>query len=127
MIHRLLGWFRKLGESEYWRMRALKAEARLEAETWRNREREDTLATVPMRAMGMFGMTPRSAPAGVASQPTRLLQTADPFESLSAMDKMEFQTQWLEAAKTNGIPIDQAKRDFVLMVQRRNLGSESVM
>lgn len=116
-----LGWIRHFAASEYWRMRATRAEARLEAERWRNYFREDSLINVPMRSAGMWPMPPRVGPAERPAE--RAASPSDPvsaFHQLSAMDKSEFYKEVLPDALEHDIPIQQAQAEFVQRVNRRN-------
>jgi hypothetical protein len=105
--------------TEYWRARALEAEACLEAETWRNRTREDELATLYVRGMGMFGLPPRTGPAGRGASVPQLARTASPFDALGAVDRMEFETNWLPDAVANNVPVEQARQRFLMEIAKR--------
>lgn len=108
----------------YWRKRAVKAERALEAEKYRNLEREDTLVTVPMRIQGLWGMPARNAPASLAKQvsaPRQLTQATDPWDALSWADKQEFDMEWKQAAAAAGVSEQQARQQFLLELQNRRI------
>lgn len=119
MIKRIFRWRHWRARARFWRVRALKAEASLEAERYRNLEREDTLVTVPMRLGGLWGMPARDAPAPIKQVNTRtpqLTASTDPWDSLTGADKMEFDLEWKQAAEDAGIPMQEAKRRFLAEV-----------
>ncbi len=121
-MKRFWRWRHWRASSKFWRKRALKAEASLEAERWRNLEREDTLVTVPMRLGGLWGMPPRTGPARmkqVNTPPHALAKPADPWDSLSWADKQEYELQWKDAALAQGIPEYVAKQQFLAELQSR--------
>lgn len=78
--------------------------------------REDELISVPMRAMGMFGMPPRDCPAQMppaAKLQTPLTAVADPFQALNALQKQEWELEWWPDAQAAGITEKQAREDFL--------------
>ncbi len=120
MVRKFFKWRHWRAATKFWRKRALKAEASLEAEMLRNREREDTLITVPMRAMGLFGIPAREAPAPLVrnvSRPTsQLVKSTDPWDSLSWADRQEFDMYWKDDAAAAGVPLMQARERFLAEV-----------
>jgi len=130
MIYKILGYIRHFAAAEYWRARALKAEAQLVAETWRNRFREDSLVNVPMRSAGMWPIPPRVGPAQPPEQrlPPPPSDPVTAFHNLSAIEKMEFQTQWLPDAEAAGVPLSAARQRFVEeLSKRKSLNDEYPM
>ncbi len=122
MIYRLLSRFYHFAQAEYWRGRCLNAEAQLEAEKWRNIYREDSLVNVPMRSMGMWPISPRVGPAqppNMSVSPRRPLDPIAAFNDLGAVDRMEFETNWLPDAEAHNIPLDQAKQKFLAELAKR--------
>lgn len=129
-LFRTLHW---AARTRYWRSRAVKAEAQikaqsaqLQAEQWRNREREDYFVSAAvMGGRGMVGITARSGPAG-AQSPTR--PTTDPWQSLRAIDRMEFETQWLPDALVNNVSETAARARFLQeLASRRAMNDGGVM
>jgi hypothetical protein len=119
-MKRFFKWRHWRASSKFWRKRALKAEAALEAEVVRNREREDTLVTVPMRLGGLWGMPARSAPAvRQVNVPPQLTQSTDPWDGLSWADKQEYEMFWKADAVAAGIPEQQARQQFLMELQTR--------
>ncbi len=121
-MKRFWRWRHWRAQAKFWRKRALKAEASLEAERWRNLEREDTLVTVPMRLGGLWGMPARTGPAPmkqVNQPPRQLTQSADPWDSLSWADKQEYDMQYKDAAAAMGIPEWRSKQEFLAVVESR--------
>jgi hypothetical protein len=119
--------------ARYWRMKCRAAEARYvlleiqaKAEYYRNMSREDTFASAAiLGAKGMFGVAPRVGPAAT-HQPQSILQTVAP--TMSGVDRMEFDTQWLPYAIQNGISPQQAEGDFLKeLAQRKALNDEPMM
>ena len=123
-MFRLLGWLRHFAAAEYWRNRARNAEALLEVETMRNREREDTFvsATV-MGGRNMWGVPPRSGPAMMKQVGASSVAT-DPIQTLTPLERTEFYTQYLEDARRAGIPDKQALSDFLRDVASRKQSNE---
>lgn len=122
MIKRLFRWRHWRARARYWRKRAVSAEAELRAETFRNREREDELVTVPMRMAGLWGMPPRAAPAlKQVNQlaPTPVSTPGDPWHSLSWADKNEFNMYWKPDADAAGVPEHEARQKFLLEIESR--------
>lgn len=124
MIKRLFRWIHWRARARYWRHRALEAEASLEAERWRNLEREDTLVTVPMRMAGLWGMPARSAPATPLTQvnrigPNPISAPTDPWHALSWADKNEFEMFWKADAEAAGVPLQQARQQFLAELASR--------
>jgi hypothetical protein len=116
MIKRFFRWRHWRARAKFWRGRALKAESQLEAERYRNLEREDTLVTVPMRMAGLWGMPAREAPAQPAKQVRQrpaLNAAADPWETLSWADRAEFDMYWKPDAEATGVSLSQARERFL--------------
>lgn len=106
-------------QARYWKRRALLAERLLEAETNRNREREDTFVSASvLGGRGMFGLTPRSAPAEIPRKaiPSQALQT---YDGLTVPERMEYEVEWLPDAVRHGISPAQAKQDFMAELAKR--------
>lgn len=119
---RFFRWRHWRASAKYWRKRALKAEASLEAEIIRNREREDTLITVPMRLGGLWGMPARTAPAVKQVNPIpALARTTDPWDSLTWADKQEFDMFWKADAAAAGVSEHEARQKFLLELQNRRV------
>src|SRR5258705_3544602 len=87
--------------ARHWRARAVRAERELAllrlsllAETYRNRQREDTFASAAVLGQrNMWGIAPRSGPA-VSEQPAKAKpQPLNPY-NLSGADLMEYETFW---------------------------------
>lgn len=124
VVKRLFRWIHWRARSRYWRHRALRAEAQLEAERWRNSEREDTLITVPMRLGGLWGMPARSGPA-----PTKQVSRIAPAPPVTATDpwiaqttpeeRWEFDLYWKQDAQAAGYSDAQAKQEFMRRLQER--------
>ena len=116
-MKRLFRWRHWRARAKFWRHRALKAEASLEAEMWRNRAREDVLVDGHLRAAGLWVMPARDAPAPplkqVNARAPQSATPADPWEKLSGTEKWEFDMEWKSAAEAAGIPLAQAKQDFM--------------
>ena len=128
MILRLLGWLRRIGAAEYWRLRAHRAEAALEAEVWRNRNREDVFVSAAiLGGRGMVGIAPRSAPATLPGTAPRVLQAANPWETLTWHEKAEFETEWLMPAMNQGISKQKAEADFMAELLRRKQHPDEAM
>jgi hypothetical protein len=122
MIRRIFRWRHWRARAKFWRGRALKAEGQLEAERYRNLEREDTLVTVPMRMAGLWGIPARSGPAEPIKQinPTpSLLQSADPWDNLTWGERQEFDMEWKTDAEAAGVPIREARQKFLEEVNKR--------
>jgi len=133
--------FRLLARVRFWKRRAQKAEHRIvelieqyvaevaelkaanDAEMYRNREREDTLITVPMRLGGLWGMPARTGPAAPkqVNRPPQLTASADPWDSLTWADKQEFQMFWKADADAMGIPELQARQQFLATLEKRRV------
>lgn len=140
----MIRFFRLLGRVRYWKRRALVAEQKcldlatgfaadtkemqeqMDAEMYRNRMREDTLTSARgLGAKGMYGLAPRVGPA-LTQKPQSLLEAAAP--SMTAIDKMEFETEWLPYAIQNGFTRQQAERDFLKeLTNRKALNDEPMM
>lgn len=116
-MHQLIRLLRLRSQLRYWRQRALAAEDRLEAETWRNRNREDMFvsATV-MGSRGMFGVSPRVGPAQLA-RPAQQLPLLP--QQMTGAEQLEFNTLWLPDALQSGISRQQAEQDFLIEVAKR--------
>ena len=122
MMKRFFRWQRWRWSSRYWKRRAHKAEALLLAETQRNRAREDTLVTIPVRMAGLmaFGLEPRDAPARMVHHaPRQLTAVLDPWDALSGAERMEFDTFWKADAEAAGISLQQARRQFMAEIEKR--------
>ena len=92
-------------------------ECQLEAETLRNRAREDSLAVTYVRAMGMFAPEPRETPAA-PRMPLRRRAAQSPQTSESEWDRLTTEELlewdiWREDAANANIPIAKAKQDFL--------------
>lgn len=130
-------WLRLLARVRYWRSRALKAETRLievsadaerrvlevtaqaEAESWRNRSREDMFVSAAvMGGRGMIGISPRQGPAELP-QPPRVATVSDPWNALNGIELMEFQTQWLTAGLDKGLTVQQIREDYLRELAHR--------
>ena len=121
-MKRFFRWQRWRWSSRYWKRRAHKAEALLLAETQRNRAREDTLVTVPVRMAGLmaFGLEPRDAPARMVHHaPRQLTAVLDPWDALSGAERMEFEQFYIPDAEAAGVGIAQAKRKFLMDLEKR--------
>lgn len=101
----------------YWRKRAVKAEKLLTAETNRNREREDELATAPIRLGGLFAPPPRVTQAPPIAQPVQ-------SEGLSWADNQEFEMYWKPDAEAANIPVSQAMQKFRQELASRHLNDD---
>ena len=124
MIRRLFRWRHWRARARYWHLRAAKAEASLEAECLRNREREDTLVAVPMRLGGLFGIQPRSAPALARPQSRPIpapIAAASPWDALTWADKQEFDMYWKPDAEAAGISLQQAQQKFLAEIAQRRI------
>lgn len=120
MIRQLLGWCRHFAAVEYWRQRAIKAEAREAAERWRNITREDVFVSAAvLGSRGMMGLAPRNGPAESPQPRTRLTAATNPWDSLTAIERMEFQTQWLPDAIASGVGEQAARARFMADLQQR--------
>lgn len=121
MTRRFFRWQFWRWRYHYWRRRAVNAERKLEAETLRNREREDTLVTVPMRLGGLWGMPARGEPAQIkqVNAAPRLTQPTDPWDGLSWADKQEYEMFWKQDAQAAGVPEQQARQQFLMELQNR--------
>lgn len=120
IFKRLFRWQFWRWRYHYWRKRAVQAERLLEAERWRNQEREDTLVTVPMRMAGLFGMPARSAPA-LTKQVVRpaLVAPTDPWDTLTFADRQEFEMFWKPDAERAGVPMRDAQQKFLQELENR--------
>lgn len=112
--------------SRRWRFRALAAEAKvrflemqLRVESDRNREREDSFvsATV-MGSRGMFGVAPRTGSA-MKQAGQSSTQRTEPWDGLSYAERNEFDMFWKKEAEAAGIPIAQAKQQFMIELASR--------
>ena len=93
-------------------------EKQLEAERYRNLIREDFFVSAAvMGGRGIVGIPPR---VGAAYQPQPLKQPPvyDPYQ-LRGVDLMEFEAEWKPQAEAAGISEHEAKRQFVLELERR--------
>ena len=132
-------WLSQNARRRYWKMRALRSEQKLadllaasndevkelrnllEAERYRNMGREDMFvsATV-MGGRNMFGVPPRTGPAiKQAGYGSTAVNNLDPWERLSFADKQEFEQFWKADAETAGVPIQQARAQFLIELANR--------
>lgn len=120
MFKRLFRWQFWRWRYHYWRRRAVTAERALQSEKDRNRAREDELITVPMRAMGLFGIAPRESPA-LPKQVSRpaLSAPADPWQALTWQDRQEFEMFWKPDAEAAGVSLSQAQQKFMQEIANR--------
>lgn len=120
----LLTFFRSELRARYWRRRALAAESaqreaeqQLNRELWRQINRADLYTSAAiMGTRGMWGIPPRSAPAELdkpKQQP--VAAPVDPYR-LTGPDLMEFDTFWKPDAEAAGVPLQEAKRQFIEQV-----------
>lgn len=125
IFKRLFRWQYWRWRSKYWRHRAIKAEKQLAAEMWRDRERSDILASASIRAIGMFGLEPRTAPA-VVKQPRRSIVPASypgtDQDGFTYADRMEFEMMWWPDAQAAGVSLRDAKTKFLqeVIIPRRS-------
>jgi hypothetical protein len=130
MIKRIFRWRHWRARAKFWRGRALKAEASLEAERYRNLEREDTLVTVPMRLGGLWGMPARDAPAQPLKQVHQrpgLNAASDPWETLTWADREEFNLMWKPDVDSGLVTFQQQKDRFlseVILPRRQPLNDD---
>lgn len=116
MIRRFFRWRHWRARAKFWRGRALKAEGQLEAERYRNLEREDTLVTVPMRMAGLWGMPAREAPAPPVKQINQrpsLNAATDPWETLTWADRQEYDLMWKPEVDAGIVTAQQQKQRFL--------------
>lgn len=132
-------WLSQNARRRYWKMRAFRSEQKLadvlaanarevrdlrdllEAERWRNLSREDTFvsATV-MGGRNMFGVPPRTGPAiKQAGYGSTAVKSLDPWDSISYADKAEFDQFWKKDAEDAGVPIQQARAQFLIELANR--------
>ena len=117
-MKRLLRLLRLRSQVRYWRKRAWLAEARLEAESNRNRQREDMFVSASvMGARGMWGVPPRVGPA--LQQHKRTDVPASPL--MTGADQLEFETFWLPDARLAGVSAQQALAEFTQELQKRKV------
>lgn len=120
-------WLKLRSRVRYWRKRALRAEQRtesmvylLEAETVRNREREDTFVSAAvMGQRGMWGMPPRTGP--VEPKQVGPIAPASWDAGFTGADKWEFETIHLPDAIRAGVSPQKAKQDFARIIASRRL------
>ena len=116
-MHKLLRLFRLRAQLRYWRRRAWLAEARLEAEFNRNRQREDSFVSAAiMGSRGMWGVAPRTGPA---LQPKQAIETKAIHPQLTGADQMEFDMYWLPDAKRANVSEAQALNEFMQELAKR--------
>lgn len=121
-MKRLLRLLRWRAQVRYWHRRAAKAEAecgllklQLAAERWRNMSREDTFASAAvLGSRNMWGLAPRTGPA-LQESTKQPAQQPDPY-NLSGPDLLEFDTYWKPDAEAGGVPLMEAKRQFIQQV-----------
>lgn len=122
--------------SRHWQARALKAEARvrqleadLQAEGYRNREREDMFvsATV-MGSRGMYGVRARTGPAiKRVDQPSApQLYSSDPFDRLSWAEKEEFKMFYLQDGLNSGFSEQQIRQRFMEELASRKILNDEI-
>jgi len=117
-MKRLLRLLRLRSQLRYWRKRAWLAEARLEAESIRNRQREDSFVRAAvMGARGMWGVPPRVGPA--LRQSVQVSTPASPL--MTGADQLEFETFWLPDARRAGVSAQQALAEFTQELQKRKV------
>ncbi len=121
-------WLRYRARIRYWKSRAeaseqrvLDLQASLDAERWRNMEREDTMVSASvMGQRGMWGVPPRLGPAYQTQQVSHIPPQPQTWDShLSGIEKMEWQTIFLPDALQNGVSIQKAQQDFARIVSQR--------
>ena len=126
---RILHW---RARARYWRKKFEQAEAqiaelsaRADAEMWRNREREDTFVSAAiLGGRGMFGIAPRTGPAAKPQPKVPSLPT-EPWQALTPIQRMEFETQYLPDALRNNVPEHVARAKFLSdMAQRGSFNDE---
>lgn len=113
--------FRLYARLRYWRLRALRVEAELaqvkaeaKAEAYRNLYREDMFVSAAvMGSRGMVGIQPRNGPAEIPQPRLALAETPDPWNAVTPIEKMEFQTQWVPIGLQQGFTMQQMQRDFI--------------
>lgn len=118
----------------YWRLRVIRLEYELmevkaaaKAERYRNLMREDTFVSAAvLGGRGMIGLSPRSGPAEVA-QPRRLVEAADPWAVLTGIEKMEFQTEWVQLGLDKGYSMQRIQQDFLQELANRKAFSDEPM
>lgn len=138
---------RLLARVRYWRSRALRAETKLievsadaerrvldvtqqaDAERWRNVYREDMMtAAANFGSRGMVGIQPRNGPAEIPQPRPLLTEAPDPWNAVSPIEKMEFQTQWVPLGVERGLTIQQMQRDFLReLASRKQFNDEPSM
>lgn len=128
MIKRFFRWRHWRARAKFWRGRALKAEASLEAERYRNLEREDTLVTVPMRMAGLWGIPARSGPAEPIKQVNRPpLQIAALGTDWTWADQQEYEMMWKPPDGSDASTVRQAMERFhnEVIVPRRAFNDDN--
>lgn len=119
-------WERRAHESE---ARASAAEMQLKAEMYRNLTREDTFVSAAvLGSRGMWGLAPRTGPAQTPQARLTPALPADPWDSLTPADKMEFDTFYRRDAEAAGVPLESAKQKFmhdVIIPRRMPLNDDS--
>ena len=133
----MIRWFRWPVRVRYWKRRALQAEQRLldtesryethfaevqhqaEQERWRNIEREDYFVSAAvMGQRGMVGIPPRTGRA-MKQVNAPVVQTDDPLQGLSGLQRTEWYGAWWPDAQAAGISMSEALRDFKTELSHR--------
>lgn len=127
-------WQRWRARAKHYQRQAAKLEAALkelredlEAETFRNRAREDTFVSAAvMGSRGMFGVPPRTGPAIQRQAQPEPFHPTDPWDSLlTGADRLEFETNWWPDAQRANVSLVTAKQQFMEEVAaRRRLNDE---
>jgi len=95
----------------------------LEAERYRNLEREDTFVSASvMGQRGMWGMPPRTGPAFQSNQVSRIPPQPQNWDAgFSGREKIEFESIHLPDALAHGVSAQQAQRDFARVIASRRM------
>lgn len=114
----------------YWRRYAKSLERQLEGERWRNQSREDELLTVPMRYLGMYGVATRVGRAQQVEPLSRIAERKRTVPQVSAWASLsdEERSEWAiyrEDTDAAGVPEQQAKREFLQMLEMRHSANDA--